>query len=68
MNGNVVVLSFTHPTECQVCAGDTRVRWCPVWRGTDGDVAARLGEPMPCLPLPVLQVPWRVDVPRGGAS
>ena len=59
-----VVLVFPpHPPNCEVCGGSGEVRWCEVYPGVDGDVAAgRLGPAVRCVPLPRLDVP----APSGG--
>lgn len=64
---NVVFAFPPHPDDCAVCGGHTQVRWCGMYRRHSGDyVSSHMGMPGSCLPLPVLDVPFRVDVPRGG--
>jgi hypothetical protein len=62
VSADVVVQFPAHAADCPVCGGPRQVRWCSVHDGQ----ADPLGSVVPCLALPILDVPMRVDVPRGG--
>lgn len=66
--GDVVIAFPAHPDDCDVCGGERWIRWCGMHRNQDRDwVSSYLGMRGSCLTLPVLDVPFRVDVPVGSA-